>query len=194
MKSFRRSLLLGVLLMASGVTASPQDDPMAALRAPGAGHRALEPLVGEWDVEVQVFVPGAPKPDVSRGRSKRAWTFGGRFLEETLKLRSESLGEYEMRITTGHNNYTGHYQWTLVNSTDTAIYAYAGDHDATARRFTGRGAWSFRGHDGKLVDVGMKVVSEWVGEGHDRLSTLVYFTFPGGPESKAVEYAYTRRR
>jgi hypothetical protein len=190
----RRWLLLGVVLLATGVDASPQEGPTTGLRAPGVAHRALEPLVGEWDVEVKVFIPGQPKPDVSRGTATRAWVFGGRFLEERLRLRSESLGDYEMRITAGHNNYTGRYEWTLINSTDTATYAYAGEHDPTARRFTGQGVWSYRGPDEALVDVGMKVVSEWVGEGSDRMTTLVHFLFPGDPELKAVEYVYTRRR
>jgi lactoylglutathione lyase len=166
-----------------------QDDP----KSPAEAHRALEPLVGEWDVEVKVFVPGASKPDVSRGTSTRAWAFGGRFLEETLRLESESTGRYEMHITLGHNNWTGRYEWTLVGSQDTATYTYAGAPDPERRSFTGAGSWSFRGPDGKLVDVGMRVVSQWVGDDRDRMSTLVYFTFPGAPESKAVEYGYTRR-
>jgi hypothetical protein len=49
--------------------------------APGAAHQALEPLVGEWNVEVKTWMtPNAP-PTISTGAAKSTWTLKGRFVQ-----------------------------------------------------------------------------------------------------------------
>src|SRR6187431_1109858 len=46
---------------------------------PGAAHQALEPLVGDWNAEVKMWLaPDAP-PTLTKATSKSTWALKGRF-------------------------------------------------------------------------------------------------------------------
>ena len=53
-----------------------------AAGTPGAAHKALEPLVGNWTAEVKSWMtPGAP-PTVSQATAKSTWVMNGRFVQQ----------------------------------------------------------------------------------------------------------------
>ena len=74
-----------------------------AAGAPGAAHKALEPLVGEWNAEVKIWMaPGAP-PDVTRATAKSTWEMKGRFVRE--EFRGEFMGKpFHGLSFTGYDN------------------------------------------------------------------------------------------
>lgn len=47
---------------------------------PGPSHAALDPLVGDWDVELATVSPTGGESEPFRGHATLAWTLGRRFL------------------------------------------------------------------------------------------------------------------
>src|SRR5688572_10491707 len=62
-----------------------------AAGAPGAAHKALEPLVGEWNAEVKMWMaPDAP-PTINKANAKSTWAMKGRFVRE--EFNGEFMGK-----------------------------------------------------------------------------------------------------
>ena len=53
-----------------------------AASAPGIAHQSLEPLVGEWNVEVKTWMAPDAEPTISTGTSKSTWALKGRFVQQ----------------------------------------------------------------------------------------------------------------
>src|SRR2546422_511519 len=72
---------------------------------PGAAHKALEPMAGEWTVEARWWMggPDAP-PNDSKGTSKKDWILGGRFLHEEYKSEMMNMPFHGMGLT-GYDNF-----------------------------------------------------------------------------------------
>ena len=49
---------------------------------PGPAHQALEPLVGNWNAEVKMWMDPAAPPTITRGTAKSTWTLKGRFVQQ----------------------------------------------------------------------------------------------------------------
>src|SRR5215207_815100 len=75
---------------------------------PGSAHQALEPLVGEWNVEVKTWMtPDAP-PVTSKGTAKSTWTLKGRFVQQEFS--GEFMGQPFHGISfTGYDNVRQKY-------------------------------------------------------------------------------------
>ena len=188
--TLRRTVVGALMVLSTAGVAWSQGDPFAAYKAPADRHAALQPLVGEWDVEIKVFVPGQATPVATKGTATRVATLGGRFVEETIRA-----GELESRVTMGHNNWNRRYEWVVQGNTDTAFACYAGDYDAASRTFTAWGVWTYLDpKDGKEARVNLRLVSAWTGAGHDAMTTTCYATYPGAQETRTLEYSYTRKR
>src|SRR5262245_57257163 len=76
----------------SGSSGSQQPDPkmeemmkkVEAAGTPGASHKALGALVGNWEAEVKCWMaPDAP-PTVTKGTAKSNWAMNGRFVQQEL--------------------------------------------------------------------------------------------------------------
>src|SRR5262245_35943748 len=80
-------VLAGALLVSWALAAekdsSQKLDPKKAEEActPGAAHKALDPLVGDWNAEVKMWMePGAP-PTISKGNAKSTWALRDRYVQ-----------------------------------------------------------------------------------------------------------------
>lgn len=99
--------------LAEDKPAAPAADPkmeemmkkVEAAGAPGAAHKALAPLAGEWTVEVKSWMtPGAP-PMVTKGTAKATWIMDGRFLQE--EFHGEMMGKpFHGMSLMGYDNMT----------------------------------------------------------------------------------------
>ena len=69
----------------------------------GGCAQALEPLVGDWKVEVKIWMaPDAP-PTVSKGTAKSTWALKGRFVQQEFS--GEFMGKPFRGISfTGYDN------------------------------------------------------------------------------------------
>ena len=114
---------------------------------PGAAHQALEPLVGEWKVEVKTWMaPDAP-PALSTGTAKSTWTLKGRFVQQEFS--GEFMGQPFHGISfTGYDNVREKYRSVWIDDMSTTMVVSEGDAD----------------HDGKVITLGGSYACAMTGE------------------------------
>jgi hypothetical protein len=112
---------------AKNADVSPEEmmKKVEAAGKPGAQHKALEPLIGEWTAEVKTWmVPEAP-PMVTKGTAKSTWVMNGRFVREEFK--GEMMGKPFNGVgLTGYDNQKQKYNSTWVDDISTAIFVSDG--------------------------------------------------------------------
>ncbi|HUF46596.1 MAG TPA: DUF1579 family protein [Vicinamibacterales bacterium] len=85
----------------------------------GPHHAALGALVGAWDVELAMVMPGAPAQR-SKGRATYAWAIEGRWL--TQQITGELMGTpYQSFSLMGFDTYAKNHVVVSVTSMDTAM-------------------------------------------------------------------------
>jgi hypothetical protein len=102
---------------------------------PGDSHKALEPLVGEWNADVRCWHNPGGAPTASKGTSKAEWTLGGRFLREEFS--GEMMGKPFRGIgLTGFDNQKQKYVSVWTDDMSTAIMTSEGTADASGKTIT----------------------------------------------------------
>jgi hypothetical protein len=159
-----------------------------AYATPGANHKMLEPLVGEWTVEARFWMGGQGNPPMeSKGTSKVQWILGGRYLQE------EFSGEMMQRPfqgigITAYDNFRKKYLSTWIDSTGTGIFTSEGTADETGKvlTFLGKMDEPTTGQKDKPTKHIVHIISpdKHTFEMHD-LSL--------GDKSKVFEMVYTRK-
>jgi len=107
---------------------------MEAAGTPGAAHKALDPLVGEWNAEVKSWMnPDAP-PTVSKATAKSTWVMNGRFVQEEFE--GEFMGKpFRGRSLTGYDNTKQEYTSVWIDDMHTSLFTSSGKAELTV---TGR--------------------------------------------------------
>ena len=126
------ALTLGLALLAgTAISDENEKDEVAAARErlakltmPGARHDAMRFFLGDWDVEIQLRMPGAPVQS-SKGASTFAWLIDGRWLSE--RITGSFMGQpYEGFAIRGYDNYAKNYVTCAVSNFDTAMNVVRG--------------------------------------------------------------------
>jgi hypothetical protein len=102
---------------------------------PGAGHAALAPRIGTWNLKVRMFAaPGAPAQE-STGTSTMQWILDGRYLEDVTT--GEFGGQtFHGRGLVGFDNLRKEYVGTWIDNFGTGIMHSTGTYDAATRTFS----------------------------------------------------------
>jgi hypothetical protein len=164
---------------------------------PGAGHAALEPLVGSWRVEMSIYGTMGRTPDlppiVSHDiRTTRVWIADGQYIEDTTEGTVERK-PYWRRGWLGYSNLDRRYEWVTI-APRVPMMIYLGKSGSGAQMpievtgvFTDQGVVSEQ-------TVGKPVMQRTVIriEGNDRNVSELYFTPLGGKEQLALRLVYTR--
>ena len=91
-----------------------------AAGTPGAAHKALDALAGNWKAEVKCWMEPDGPGAVSHATTKANWILGGRFLEE--EFHGEMMGKpFTGRCLLGFNNLRQKYQSIWVDDINTAM-------------------------------------------------------------------------
>jgi uncharacterized protein DUF1579 len=181
--------------LAEGKSASEKSDPKMeemmkkaeAAGTPGAAHKALEPLVGDWTAEVKSWMaPDAP-PTVTKATAKSSWAMNGRFVQEEFK--GEMMGKpFHGMSLTGYDNQKQKYNSLWVDDMSTAIFTSEGTADDGAKviTFTGKMDCPMTGQKDMPVKHVVRIISpdKHVFEMHDPSK---------GDNSKTMEITYTRK-
>jgi hypothetical protein len=97
MRYYGSALVAGTLVvglaLASEKSGSQKPDPkmeemmkkVEAAGTPGAAHKALEPLIGNWNAEVKMFMDPSAPPNVTKATAKNSWVMKGRFVQQEFK-------------------------------------------------------------------------------------------------------------
>lgn len=105
-----------------------QDDMPASTRLamPGAQHAALDPLIGEWQVEMRVYPGAGAEPIVSTDMSAtREWLLDGRYVQENLTGTFGGGPSARVAII-GYNNLEGRYELVTLDTFEPGLMVYSG--------------------------------------------------------------------
>ncbi len=158
-----------------------------AASTPGAAHKALEPLVGEWSAEVKSWMaPGAP-PTVSKGKSKATWIMDGRYLQE--EFHGEFMGKpFRGMSLMGYDNMEKKYNSVWIDNMSTIMVKTEGKAGEGGKviTLTGEYACPMTGDLHKPTRQVIRILSNdrHIFEMHDPSK---------GENSKEMEIVYTRK-
>src|SRR5262245_55696229 len=166
---------------------------------PGAGHAALEPLVGSWRVEMSIYGTMGRSPElppiVSKDiRTTRVWIADAQYIEDTTEGTIDGQ-PYWRRGWLGYSNLDRRYELVTV-APRVPMMIYLGKPGSGEKMpievtgvFTDQGVVNEQ-TVGKAV--GQRTVIRV--ESNDRHVFELYFTPPGAKERLAMRLAYTRIR
>jgi hypothetical protein len=116
------------------------DDAMAVLMqmgSPGAGHKALEPLIGEFEGTVKFTMGPGMDPMESKATIKREWIMDGRFVIEHVS--GDGMGggpPFKGMGIVGYSNLDKHYESYWIENMATHMSFATGTFDAAKKTFT----------------------------------------------------------
>ena len=158
-----------------------------AAGTPGAAHRALEPLVGNWTAEVKCWMaPDAP-PTVTKATAKATWVMSGRFIQEDFN--GEFMGKpFHGMSLTGYDNIKQKYNTVWVDDMHTAVVTAEGEAENGGKVITLEGKYDcpMTGQKNVAMKQVVRIISPdtHVFEMHDPSK---------GDNSKTMEITYTRK-
>ena len=187
--------LIASLALANDKAASPKLDPKMeelmkkaeAACTPGAAHKLLEPLVGDWNAEVKMWMaPDAP-PTITKGTAKSTWALKGRFVQQ--EFTGEFMGKPFSGISfTGYDNVRQKYRNVWIDDMSTTMVTSEGDANADGKviTFGGNYACAMTGEKNKATTQIYRILSrdKHIFEMHDPSK---------GESSKTMEITYTRK-
>jgi hypothetical protein len=161
---------------------------MMELAGPGAEHKALEALAGEWNTTARFWMAGSDsEPMESKGTCKRRWLLGGRFLQDEydgdmMGMKFQGLG------ITGYDKMKKKYINVWMDSMGTAIMMTEGTADSDNKVFTYTGKMDepMTGERDKPVKFVTRIISP---DKH----VFEMYDLNLGDKSKVGEITYTRK-
>jgi len=198
MRHFNRytcSTLMTVALVASFTLArdtfasepTPEEitKKMEAAGTPGPAHKALEPLVGEWNAEVKMWMaPDAP-PTVTKATAKSTWAMNGRFVRQ--EFNGEFMGKpFKGLSFTGYDNTKKKYNSVWLDDMNTSMMTSEGEGDSKVITFESHYDCPITGEKDKASKQVYRIISndKHIFEMHDPAK---------GANSKTMEITYTRK-
>jgi hypothetical protein len=186
--------LMAGMVLAKDKSASPKTDPQMeemmkkaeAAGMPGAAHKALEPLVGNWTAEVKCWMaPDAP-PTVTKATAKATWIMNGRFVQE--EFNGEFMGRSFCGMSlTGYDNLKQKYATVWVDDMHTSLVTAEGEAENGGKVITLEGKYDcpMTGQKNLTMKQVIRLISpdSHIFEMHDPSK---------GDHSKTMEITYTR--
>ena len=177
-----------------------QVPPMVARGMRGAGHEALAPLIGEWDVTLSIFAAGGtPKqPVVVQLDGRREWIGGDRFVRETLEGDGYSGDgpRYWREGTLGWSTVDERYEFVTQDAVNANMMIYLGaDRSRPGFPISMSGVFTDQGILGEEMvgePIGQRTVVTVQDDDQHRVDIL--FTPPGGEERLVDRKDFVRRR
>jgi hypothetical protein len=155
--------------------------------APGAQHRALEPLVGRFDITSRMWMAPNEPPQQATGTAEHRWVLGGRFV--MMDLRSEMGGQPFHGIGfIGYDNVRGEYTSVWMDDMSTGIMRGTGTFDSASKTYKESGTFSCPMRNEKDI----RYRSEWKMVDTDTYTYTMFAPGADGREMKAIEVTYVR--
>jgi len=159
-----------------------------AYAAPGAGHKVLESLVGEWDVQSRSWMAGPDGPVTeSKGTATVKWTLGGRYLQESFS--GEMMQRpFQGEGVTAYDNFKKKYVSTWMDTMSTGIFISEGTADEAGKvlTFLGKMDEPMTGQKDKPTKYIIRITSP---DAH----TFEMHDLTLGEKTKVFEMTYTRK-
>jgi hypothetical protein len=164
------------------------------LALPGAQHQWLNPLVGQWAVEMFVYPAPGQAPIVSKDMSaKREWLLDGRYLRE--ELQGTFAGYPSSRIAVlSFNNLDERWELSTVDSFEPGQMWYAGRSVGSPGRFELHGESTEAGLGPTPTGRKRDLRFEFEITDANKHVQRIYVKYPGAAEQLFVEQRFTRVR
>ena len=164
------------------------EEYMQKFGPPGPEHKFLEPLVGNWQAKVKMWMDPSQPPQTGDGTLTRKAILGGRFIQEEY---NGKMGEHPFQGvgTMGYDRAKKKYVSTWMDSMSTAIHMSKGTYDESAKTwtFTNEEDCPITGERVKMRDV-LRIV------GPDEQQMTMYRQMGGEKEEKMMEITFTRQK
>lgn len=153
---------------------------------PNENHQVLEPLVGNWEYSLKMWMaPDAPA-DESAGTSESKWILDGRFIEEITQ--GTWMGQpFNGQQVIGFDNAQKQYMSTWIDNMGTGMMSGAGTFDPATKTLTQTGSFMcpFKG----------KMPLRWVTKiiDNDNHVFEAYTNDDSGKEFKHMEIIYKKK-
>ena len=178
----------------SAVTSATNAMPASArLALPGAQHRWLEPLVGQWAVEMRVFFAPGQAPMVSKNMlATRSWILGGRYLRE--ELTGNFGGNPSSRLAVlGFNNLEERWELSTIDTFEPGQMTYSSAVRGTPARFQLHGESTEAGLGINATGRKRSLRFEFEVVNADTNIERIYVKYPAEQETLFVEQIFTRK-
>jgi hypothetical protein len=163
---------------------------------PNEGHKAMEALAGDWQVEMMLYAAlGAPeKPFTAKLSTHREWVGDGRFLRDITSGDIGANGQYWRMGTLGYSTMDKRYEWVTQDRLNANMMIYLGKPNSR-RGFPANlvGTFTDQGLLGEQYagkPIGQRTEITVQDRDHHRID--MYFTPRGEPERLIDRKVYTR--
>ena len=134
------TLLFGLGLSTTTLSQQPSDAEKAKMAAvyaelakPGAEHKQLETLAGNWDMEVKYWMQPDKPPMTVKGACQNRMVLGGRFLVSEAKSGEGGPMALENLIIIGFDRRHKKYTTVALDSMGTYWVAASGPYDESRK-------------------------------------------------------------
>ena len=161
-------------------------DVYTKLGTPGAPHKILASMAGDWDTKIKSWMESNKPPVESAGTCEQKMILGGRFLQQ--EFAGDMMGNPFNGIgVTGYDNHTQKYISTWMDSMGTGIFIMEGTATPDGRTITMRGSHPEPG-GGKMTHRAIWKIIDANNQTFD-----MYGAHHGQKETKMMEIVYTRK-
>ena len=164
-----------------------QMDAMMKAMTPGDAHKLLEPLVGNFDAKITMWMDPTAPPTVTTGTATSKWVLGNREIEQRFVSTMMGMPFYGIGYT-GYDNVKKQYWGTWMDNFSTSVMNQTGSTtDGKSWKYTGTMPDPATGKDAvtetrfTLNDADHHTMEMW-SPGHD------------GKMQKMMEIVYTRKK
>jgi hypothetical protein len=189
------------LLLGGLVQVAPADEPktppspeallqaLAQAGQPGAEHKKLQPLVGQWTFTMRLWTDPAQAPAEVKGTVERKWIMDGRFVQETARAVCPKTGKtFEAMGLVGYDAGQKKFSCVKVCGLCGTISSGLATCDSSGRRFE-----SIKEECCPLTGQKIKGRDEVVIENNDRIVVNIFRTF-GDREVRIGELVSIRQK
>lgn len=154
---------------------------------PGAPHKVLEQLVGNWKYTSTWRETADGKPEVSTGKSSMKMILGKRWLQQTMT--GKAMGQkFEGLGLTGYDNLKGKYETIWLDSMATGVALGEGTFDSATATLTDKGEMSCPMSPGKVK----AFRGVWTIKDKKNMTYTMYTSDTNGKEFASGEMVFTR--
>jgi len=183
---------VAVVIPVVPVQAQSTPPPFVARGLPGPAHRALDPLVGDWDVTMTLYAAmGSPeKPFTAKLTTHREWIAEGHYLRDVTRG-----ANYYRQATLGYSNMDRRYEWVTQDAVNANMMIYLGaPGSGPSHPISMVGTFTDQGILGEASvgkAIGQRTVITIQDPDHHQID--LYFTPPDSTERLVDRKVYVRR-
>jgi|GEM_PF-1892260 len=128
----------------AGGSSDPSSDDIADMlknrHSPGRPMRVFKPFRQKYQQTIKWWRKPGVEPSEDKSMSDVDWNLGGLF--QTHEVKGKWLGiEFEGRATFGHDNGTGEYVLSWIDTFHSGIFHARGTYDGSSKSFTFLGSY-----------------------------------------------------